>query len=304
VLSPITLGLATLPYVVVVVVMLLVEIVLLLLLIPRDAQPATLAFGILVATALVGSAGALLGVFWAVLYPNLNSFTIVFEALGISMGFPPGFWMISMIVYHDDRIDRRSFWWPTMLAAVATAGEILMGLVFAAAAGPLGTPSVLAAATLVSPWYLWSSATTMIALLWWIPLDPARRVVLLGVAASGVAAPWVLVNPALGAGLMTLAMAGTFVILYWAASQRSAPSPRFAPLLQSAILAYVAMAAAGVGVALSGGSAIALIAFGVVMTAVMLGELRYLLAEGLSANPALPAAPAPTVELPVAVATP
>jgi hypothetical protein len=304
VLLPVALSLGTLPYLLVVLIMLLVEVVLLLLLVPRGTEPAMLAFGVLVATALVGSAGALLGVFWAVLYPNLNSFTIVFEALGISMGFPPGFWMISIIVYHDDRIDRRSFWWPLTLAAVATLGEILMGLVFTAALGPLGSAASVAAATLVSPWYLWSSALAMLALLGWIRLDPGRRAVLVGLALSGVAAPWVGADPAVGAGLMTAAMALTFAAIYWATSRGDPRTPAFAGLLPGAVGAYLAMSAAGVAVAISGGSDLALIGFGAVMTAVMFGELRYLLAEGFSGSPRGAAMPDLARETPRAAPAP
>jgi hypothetical protein len=301
---PVTLALATLPYLVIVVGMLAVEVALLLLLLPRGTEPPTLAFGILVLTALIGSAGALLGVFWAVLYPNLNSLTIVFEALGISMGFPPGLWMISIIALRDRRIARNSIWWPAMLAVVATLGEVLMGLVFVAAGGPPGSPASAAAATLVSPWYLWSSAAAMLAILGWIRMDGGRRVVLIGLAMSAFAAPWVSSDPSVGAALMTGAMAVTFAAIYWAAIRRAHPSSTFASLLQGAIVAYVAMASAGVAVALTGGSVDALIVFGGVMTAVMVGELRYLLAEGLDAAPSYAGAVAARAELPGAVVSP
>lgn len=301
---PVTLALATLPYLVIVVGMLAVEVALLLLLLPRGTELPTLAFGILVLTALIGSAGALLGVFWAVLYPNLNSLTIVFEALGISMGFPPGLWMISIIALRDRRIDRNSFWWPAMLAAVATLGEILMGLVFVAAGGPLGSPGAVAAATLVSPWYLWSSAVAMLAILAWIRMDTGRRVVLIGLAVSGFAAPWVMSDPSVGAALMTGAMAVTFAAIYWAAIRRPSPSSAFAELLRGTIVAYVAMAGAGVAVAWTAGSVGALVVFGGVMTAVMVGELRYLLSDGLGSPPAYAGTVAAPTELSGAIATP
>jgi hypothetical protein len=257
-----------------------------------------------VAATLVGSAGALLGVFWAILYPNLNSLTIVFEALGISMGFPPGLWMISIIAFHDRRIEPGTAAWPATVAVLATLGEILMGLVFAAAAGPLGAPASVLAATLVSPWYLWSSASAMVALLLWIPLDPGRRVVLTGLAVSGAAAPWVLADPVLGAALMTGAMGATIGAFYWAAT-RAGPRPgSLSGVILGVFVAYLGMTGAGVAVAVSGGSVPALVAFGAVMTAVMLFELRYLLAEGLGGHGSDPAPiPAPR-ESPAVAASP
>jgi hypothetical protein len=193
--------------------------------------------------------------------------------------------MIAIIAFHDDRIEPRSQPWPLVLATVATLGEVLMGLIFVAAAGPVSGAASVAAATLVSPWYLWSSASAMVALLLWIPLDRGRRALLLSLTLSGVVAPWVRTDPTVGAALMASAMALTFGILYWFVLRTPSPSPEIGPVVRWVSIAYVATAAAGFGSAVTGGSDAALIGFGLVMTAVMVGELRYLLTEGLGRGP-------------------
>lgn len=290
-LAPPALGPGLLPYAVVDAVMLLVEVVLLLYLAPRDRGAPTKAIAVLVAAGLVGSAGSLLAIFWAILYPNLNSFTIVAEAFGVSMGFPPGLWMIATIVWHDDRMPIDDLLWPAAFGTAATAGELLMGLVFAAAAVPTAASLPLAAATLVSPWYLESSALVMVVLVLWRAVDRPRRVGLLGLAATGAIAPLVAYRPLLGAALTSVAMAATLALVY--RELRATPTigptaPRWPLGIAGGLLA---MSAGGVAVGALGGSDPSLVAFGATTGLVMLAELTYLLALS---GPVAPARPGPT----------
>lgn len=295
---PVELSVATLPFAVVDVSMLAVEMVLLLLLMPRDRGRPTWAAGVLVASGLVGSAGALLAVFWAILYPNLNSFVIVFEALGISMGFPIGFWMITIIVYHDRTIPLDRPFWPRLFALAATAGEILMGLVFTTAADPTLAADGLVAGTAVSPWYLVSSAAVMLLLLAWIPLDPAWRRVLVGLAVAGIAAPFVPYYPLVGALLMSGAMAATYALIVLELRRSPSRPEAFGRLALAVAGGYAAMSAGGIAVAVVGAVVPSLIAFGTLMAVVMYAELAYLLTLGMTGGVEGTVAAAPTGAVP------
>jgi hypothetical protein len=282
------------PQIVTVVSMLALELYLLLFYLPRQGPVPTVAKSLFLAVALFGSAGILLAFYWLVLYPNLNSATILFEAFGVTMGFPPGLWMIAIIVYRDRRIDVRSWAWPALLATLATAGELLMGLLLVVSVGAPSGPVALLAATVTSPWYLGSMAAAMVALLLWLPLPRPVRAALLGLAAGGLAvglAPWSPLAAAATSGALMLATFGVAFV--------GRPAPReaareFAPTLTFLVAGFLAMSVAGTAAAFAAGAPGALLLYGSVGSAVMLLELAYVLRLGLlGLAPQEPAIPIP-----------
>ena len=264
----------------VVLAMLVVEIALLLYLVPRRGPGSTYAQWTLGGSALLGSAAVLLALLWAFLFPNLNSFTILFETFGITMGFPPGLWMIATILFHDRRVEATSWIVPVSIAVLATAGELLMGLYFTLLSNPSGAPADLLGGTLTSIWYLGSMGAAMVALVGWIPMGRGERTALGGLALSAFVAPWVPSEPIAGAVLMALLMMGT--LLGALAIQSRSPQGRETGLevLPGVAGAFTLMTVGGLLLALAAPSPAAGIAFGSLTSAAMFAEFLYLLRTG------------------------
>lgn len=279
-LAPLAVNDALLPEIATVVGMLVLEVYLLLMIVPRGGEVPTVARFVLVATALIGSAGVLLAFLWVVLYPNLNSETILFETFGVTMGFPVGLWMICIVVYRDRRLTPSDWSGPVLVAGLATGGELLMGLLFVLASGVSLDALGLAAATVTSPWYVVSMGAAMIALLLWVPSSRGVRLTLFGLAISGLLAPVVADLPIVGAVLSTAVMGLTLAALGlgWRRGDRTAlSSPGF---LLAAFGGFLAMSLGGLAVAVAQASPMALLAYGAVSSAVMAVELTYVLRRG------------------------
>ena len=277
----VSLSAALVPTAIVVVVMVVVEVFLLVHILPRRGPPPTLAHMVVITSALLGSAGLLMSISAAFLDSNLNSYTIVLLFFNFMMLGPPSLWLVSVIVFRDDRVDPRRRLWPIAIAGMATFAEILMGLVFAIGDGVSLDPVPLAAATLTSPWFLWSMAAAMFALLVWVPFDRWLRGPLVGLSASTVAAALVPSFPAPGAALMAGIMAVTFLGVYRYREAALAIPPERVVEVMAILAAFPAMTVAGLLLALVPASGAVVLLFGAVMTAVMAGELYFVARSSL-----------------------
>ncbi|MCI4369778.1 MAG: hypothetical protein L3J81_00440 [Thermoplasmata archaeon] len=274
--------------------MVVAEVFILTQIVPRTGPAPPLTRMIIGTSALLGSSGVLMALLGAFFQPNLNSYTIVLMMFNFMMLVPPGLWFISLIVFEDRTIRRTNWFWPVAITAMATSAEVLMGLFFTVAGGsPLGLGSVVTG-TLTSPWFLWSMAAAMIALLLWVPMPRAVRDPLLGLAAAGVVAPLVPVDPPVGALLMGAVMATTIVVaLQLVRSGRGAGVDRVLPPV---VVAFLAMNLTGGAIAVFPNALAPTLAFGTVMAVTMTAEFLFLVREGLvphgtGASPA-PMAPA------------
>jgi hypothetical protein len=260
--------------------MVVAEVFILTQIIPRSGPAPPLTRMIIGTSALLGSSGVLMALLGAFLQPDLNSYTIVLMMFNFMMLVPPGLWFVSLIVFEDRVVQRTNWFWPLAITAMATSAELLMGLFFTVAAGgPLDVPTVLTG-TLTSAWFLWSMAAAMVALLLWIPLRRAVRDPLLGLAAAGVVAPFVPVDPPVGALLMGAVMAVTIVeALQLVRTGRGAGVGR---VLNLVVGAFLAMSLAGVAIALDPNSLAPTLAFGAIMAVTMAAEFLFLVREGLA----------------------
>jgi hypothetical protein len=261
--------------------MVVAEVFILTQIIPRSGPAPAVTRMIIGTSALLGSSGVLMALIGAFFQPNLNSYTIVLMMFNSMMLVPPGLWFISLIVFEDRTIRRTSWFWPVAITAMATSAEVLMGLFFTVAGGsPLGLASVLTG-TLTSPWFLWSMASAMVALLLWVPMPRAVRDPLLGLAAAGIVAPFVPVDPPVGAFLMGAVMAVTVVgALHLVRTGRGAGLDR---VLTPVVVAFLAMSLTGVAIALFPNAVAPTLAFGAVMAVTMTAEFLFLVREGLVA---------------------
>lgn len=267
--------------IVVAVAMIVAEVFILTQILPRSGPPPPLTRMVIGSTALLGSSGVLMALLGAYLQSNLNSYSIVLLAFNGMMLMPPGLWFVSLIVFEDRKIRPQSWFWPIAITAIASSAELLMGLFFSVAAGtPLATASVLAA-TLTSVWYLWSMASAMVALLLWVRLPRGVRDPLLGLAAAGVVAPFVPVDPLLGAILMTGGMAATVPYVLRGIRTGSPAGAEAGRVLTGVVAAFLAMSVGGFALAVAPGSVLALLAFGLVMAGAMTGEFLFLVRAGL-----------------------
>jgi hypothetical protein len=259
--------------------MVVAEVYILTQIIPRSGPPPALTRMVIGSSALLGSSGVLMALLGAFLQPDLNTYTVVLMMFNSMMLVPPGLWFISLIVFEDRTIRRTDWFWPVAITAMATSAEVLMGLFFTVADGsPPGFLPVLAG-TLTSAWFLWSMASAMIALLLWIPIVRGVRDPLLGLAAAGIAAPFVPVDPPAGAALMGGVMAITILgSLQLVRSGRGAGVER---VLSPVVVAFLAMSLAGVSIALAPDALLPALAFGGVMAVTMTAEFLFLVREGL-----------------------
>lgn len=268
--------------VIVAVAMVVAEVFVLLQLVPRSGPPPPLTRMVIGSSALVGSSGVLMALLAAFLQPNLSNYSVVLMAFNFMMLGPPGLWFISLIVFEDRTIRPRSWLWPVVLTTMATSTELLMGVFFTVAGGSALDVGTVLAGALTSAWFLWSMASAMVALLLWLPLKRTVRNPLLGLAAAGVAAPFVPADPPVGALLMALVMAVT--ILGSLQDVRAGrPTPAGAGrVLNGVFAAFLAMSLTGAALALAPGSTWTGLGFGAVMAVAMTAEFLVLVREGLA----------------------
>lgn len=272
-------------YAVVAIVMVVVEVFLLVELLPRQGPPPLLSRMVIGTSALLGSAAFLLALLDYLFFPGSDTATTeLLWGLNFMMFVPPGLWVIGVIVFRDRTVNPAGWRWPVLIAVTATAAEVLMGLIFSVSSPvpliDLGT----VAQSVVSPWFDWSMAAAMGALLVWVPLRPGEHRVLATLVAAAVVAPWVAASPLLGAALMSITMGLALVIVYRRLVSRAGtggPDPR---LLLGVSGAFIVMAAAGWAyLALPG--ALGLLAFGLISMTVMAADLAYLAHRALARLP-------------------
>jgi hypothetical protein len=271
--------------------MVIVEVFLLTQIVPRRGGPPALAKMVLGSSLLLGSAGLFMSILGAFLDSNLSTYSVVLLLFNFTMVGPIGLWMIAVAIVHDRRIDPESWLWPVAVTVLATLAEVLMGLLFTVAAGSSLAFLPVLAGTLTSAWFLWSMTSAMVALLVWIPLPAVTRYPLLGLAASGAVAPWVVAAPLLGVALVAATMAATLYVAY-RLLHAVPPSPRSVRWLLGLAVAFSAMTVAGLTSAALPSSLAAELAFGLVTAAVMVAEFLVLVREGLrpTGGPDLPLA--------------
>jgi hypothetical protein len=267
--------------IIVAVAMIVAEVFILVQILPRTGPPPAKTRMVIGSTALLGSSGVLMALLGAYLQSNLNSYSVVLLAFNGMMLMPPGLWFVSLIVFEDQTIRTRGWFWPVAITAMASSAELLMGFFFSVVAGtPLLVPNALAA-TLTSVWYLWSMAAAMVALLIWIRLERAVRDPLLGLAAAGIVAPFVPVDPLVGALLMTGTMAATILLVLQGVRAGRPSGPAAGRVFNGVVAAFLVMSAAGFVLALAPNSVTALLEFGIVMAVVMTAEFLFLVRVGL-----------------------
>jgi len=267
--------------VLIVVGMVVVEIFLLTRILPRSGPPATLALMVIGTSELLGSAGLLMALVGAFFQSNLTTYTIVLFMFNFMMLTPPGLWVIAVIIYHDRRIDTTSWFWPAAIVAMATSAEVLMGLLFTVTTGSSVTWTTVLAGTLNSAWYFWSMGAAMVALLAWLRFEPVVRYPLLGLAGSAVVAPWVVVDPVVGASLMAAVMTVTYLGSYALLQRAPQVTPGQLRVVLAVVGAFLAMTAGGFAVAVAGASTASAVVFGSIMSVVMVTEFLLLVREGL-----------------------
>lgn len=265
------------PYVVVAAPMVVLTVVVLGLARPSDRRPPLVTQMLLALAVLSGSSVLLAALLFVILNPNSASAWIwAMMAFNFMMMVPLGLWFIGHIVFEDRRIRQGRWAWPASFGVAVTGSEVLMGLLFAVggASGVIGTAAALTLG-LSSVWFYWSMAVVMGPLVVWAPLSPVGRTGGWALVAAALAAPWVPTYPLLGGAAMAALMIGATVALLRPLSRGAVPASEGRLLLGLAGV-FLAMTAAGLGVAATGGSTAAVLGFGATMALVMVAEVSYL----------------------------
>jgi len=266
------------PFAVIAIAMIGITVFLLGKVLPANGAPPLITQMVIALGVLGGGSVLLLSLLFVFLNPNgAESWTFVLLAFNFMMMFPAGIWFVGLVLFRDRRVDPHGWFWPVVLALVATGSEALMGVLFAygVVGGPTATIPALANG-LSSVWFFWSMAAIMAALLLWAPLGVVERYALLTLLGASVFAPWVTSFPLVGGLLMAGWMAGAFVALARALF-RGQVLPDEATVLVAVAAAFLTMTAAGLLVAATHGSVVAALVFGLVMGVIMGVELAYLI---------------------------
>ncbi len=280
-------------YAIVAVAMVAVEVYLLYQILPRTGRPPTMSHMVIGSSALLGSAAFLLALLDFVFFPDsYSAATVVLWGLNFMMFAPPGLWVVAVIVYHDRLVDGRGWWWPALIASAATGAEIIMGLLFSVSNPVPVLTSWTVGQSLVSPWFDWSMAAAMAALVLWVPLSRVEREGLATLIGAAAVAPWIGASPLLGAVLMTAVMALAFALLYRRFEGTAGLSVRETRVLLAVGVAFLVMTISEWG-NLAVGGAVGLLVFGILSTLVMATDLAYLAHRALSARASDPGVHAP-----------
>ncbi len=265
------------PYVVIAAPMVVLTVVVLGLARPSDRRPPLVTQMLLALSVLGGSSVLLLGLLFVILNPNSASAWIwAMMALNFMMMVPLGLWFIGHIVFEDRRLREGRWTWPASFGVAVTGSEVLMGLLFAVG-GASGVIGATAAFTLglSSVWFFWSMAVVMGPLVLWAPLSPVGRTGGWALVVAALLAPWVPTYPVIGGTAMAALMIGATVALLRPLSRGAVPGSEGRLLLGLAGV-FLAMTTAGLGVAATGGTGAAVLAFGITMALVMVAEVSYL----------------------------
>ncbi len=274
------------PFAVVAIAMVAITVLVLGLVRPRDGRPPLVTQALLTLAVIGGGSVLLLALLFVFLDPNGTvAWTWVLLAFNFMMTVPVGLWFVGHLIFRDRRVAEQGWTWPASIGVAVTGSEVLMGLLFAvgAAPGPLGPGRALAFG-LSSAWFFWSMAGIMAALVLWAPLSRLARAGGRALVLVAIVAPWVAPYPLLGGLATTAVMGGAFFVLVRELA-RGSPAGDEAGLLLGLGAAFLAMALAGLAVAVSGGSDLGVIAFGATMGLVMVAEVSYLLRRTYLARP-------------------
>jgi hypothetical protein len=218
-----------------------------------------------------------------------SAWTWVLLAFNFMMMAPAGIWFIGLIIFRDRRVRVDDWTWPAVIALVTTGSEVLMGLLFVIGApNPPSTVLATFALGLSSVWFFWSMAAIMFALLLWAPLAPVERGALVALTVSAAIGPWVTSYPLVGGAGMAVLMVGIFAYLVRALTRSVRTHAGEVNLLVGLAVAFLAMALTGTAIALTGGSDVAVLGFGAVMSVVMAAEIAYLVRRFYLGPPAAP----------------
>jgi hypothetical protein len=268
---------------------------------PTNGQP-PLVTQLLLALAVLGGGSVLLLalVFVFVSSNGTSAWTWVLLAFNFMMMAPAGIWFVGLILFRDRRVRPADWVWPVAFGLATTGSEALMGVLFAlAGASTAPAPGPTIALGLASPWFFWSMAAVMAALVLWAPLTGVERAGSLALTVASAFAPWVTTAPLVGGLLMVALMGGVFAGLTRLLLKRPLSLGEVG-FLVGLDAAFAAMALAGLAVVAGGGSVPSAIAFGSVMGIAMAGEVTYLVRRFFRAGggrPWIPRTPDPD-ELP------
>ncbi len=274
------------------------EIAILLWIVPRAGGAPAYARLVLATSALFGSAGLLLAILWTYEYPTLNSATILLLVAGITMGFPPGFWMIAVILCRDQRPSPTGWPWPALVGLLAISGEMLMGYVLSVVEGQQHSPLGWVGAALTSPWYLGSMVIAMAALALWIRFPEAVRAGLIGLGVSGLAGVAIAADPLAAAVATAAAMSATLyaVVRLLPRGDGSAVEARW---IRALVAGLALSGACGLAAAVTPSVTDRVLVFGLGTAAIMVAEFLFLVRAGWAATFALgPGVGAPPVPEP------
>jgi hypothetical protein len=258
--------------------MVVITVVVLGLVRPQDGRSPLVTQLLLALSVLGGSSVLLLALLFVFLNPDgTSAWTWVLTAFNFMMMVPIGLWLIGHIVFRDRRAVPGAWAWPASFGLAVTGSEVLMGLLFAVggASGAIGFVPALTQG-LASVWFYWSMALVMVALVVWAPLSPVGRVGGWALVAAATVAPWVQPYPLIGGAGMAALMIGATVALLRPLLRGAVPISD-GRLLLGLAGAFLAMSSVGLAVAASGGVPASVLAFGVTMALVMVGEVSYLL---------------------------
>ena len=266
-----------LPYAIIAVTMVVITVVVLGLVLATERRPPLVTQMLLTVAVVGGGSVLLLALVFAFVNTNrTDAWTWVLMAFNFMMAVPVGLWFVAIVVYQDRRVPSRGWVWPLALAAATTASEVLMGVLFAVgeANGGLSTLASFGAG-LSSVWYYWSMAAVMAGLLLWARLLPSEKVVARGLLLTALFGPWVSAYPTVGGIAVTVVMAAVVATVLRLVFLRKVGAGE-GGLLLGVSVAFLGMTLTGLGLAVSGGSDGSRVAFGLVMGAIMTGEIAYL----------------------------
>ncbi len=277
-LPPLTVTDALVPFAVVAIAMIGITIFLLGKVLPTDGRPPLLSQMLIALAVIAGGSLLLLSLLLVFVNPNgTSAWTWVLLSFNFMMMAPTGFWFIGVVVFRDRRVDARGWAWPIAISVTATGSEALMGALFVVADAPSSVTLLhTLSAGLGSIWFFWSMAAVMAALVVWAPLSPVERSALLALFGAAVVAPWVTTFPTIGGAAMGVLMGAIFALLLRRLLRGEVIAAEV-PFLFGLAGAFLAMALAGLTVAVDPYDPWSTLAFGATMGAVMGVEIAYLL---------------------------
>ncbi len=213
---------------------------------PRSGRTPNLATIILIFGLLVMSTGLWLSFLYAILSPGDTSTVAVFLAAN-SMMAVFGAWMIGVMLHAEEKHASPNGWlWPLLFASLIVGNDLLMGTAFVLL-GSGGAPAIDAGVVgvlsnaVVSVWFFWAMLANMLVLVFWLPLPRVERLLLIGFAASTLAAPWIVAAPVPAAVVMTAIMAATFAVVAREVGRTAVSSRRFLRIVQAVAGGFAAM---------------------------------------------------------------